>query len=84
MLAHRVSVETSKGQVMGIIAMKPPYLMSEDERKKLPDKKDMFIDIGATSAAEVEAAGVRPGDPVVPVSEFVILSPKKKTYMPSL
>ena len=32
----------------------------------------MYIDIGATSKAEVESAGVKPGDPVYPAR---ILSP---------
>jgi putative aminopeptidase FrvX len=81
MLAHRVAIETSKGKVLGVIGSKPPYLADAEERKKVPDKKDMFIDIGATSAAEVEAAGVRLGDPIIPVSQFSVLSPEKKTYM---
>jgi len=40
----------------------------------------MYIDIGATSRKEVEDAGVRPGDPVVPVSEFTLL-PGSRSYL---
>ncbi len=40
----------------------------------------MYIDIGSTSEKEVEKAGVRVGDPIVPVSEFSILA-NPKTYM---
>jgi putative aminopeptidase FrvX len=81
LLAHRVAIETVKGRVLGVIAAKPLHAMTEDERKKPLDKKDVFIDIGATSREEIEAAGVRLGDPIVPISEFSILTPEKKTYM---
>ena len=40
----------------------------------------MYIDIGATSRADVQAAGVRPGDPIVPDSRFTVLA-NPKTYM---
>jgi putative aminopeptidase FrvX len=81
MLAHRVIIETAGGKVPGIITSKPGYAMDQEERKKLPDKKDMMIDIGATSATEAEATGILPGDPVIPVSEFTILSIRRKTYL---
>jgi endoglucanase len=56
-------------------------LLPEKERNKTFDKKEMFIDIGATSKEEVEAAGVRVGDPIVPVSDFKVLTVKEPTYM---
>ena len=80
LLGHRVRVKTNKGSVLGVIGAKPPHLLSEEERKKIVEKKDMYVDIGATSQQEVEDAGVRVGDPIVPVSEFVV-SPDTKTYM---
>jgi putative aminopeptidase FrvX len=80
LLAQRVSVITHRGKVTGIIGAKPPHLLSEEERKKIVAKKDMYIDIGATSQKEVEEAGVRIGDPVVPISEFAVLA-NPKTYM---
>jgi len=48
--------------------------------KKVLVRKNMYIDIGATSEKDVEEAGVRVGDPIVPVSEFSILA-NPKTYM---
>jgi putative aminopeptidase FrvX len=80
LLAHRVSIKTSKGLVTGVIGAKPPHLLSEAERKKVVEKKDMYIDIGATCLAEVEQAGVAIGDPVIPESTFTPLS-VPKTYM---
>jgi len=79
--AQRVVIQTSRGKVPGVIGTRPPHLLPEEERKKPVDRKDMFIDIGASSAKDVEDAGVRVGDPVVPVSEFTILTNAKKTYM---
>ncbi len=78
---QRVRIETSKGPVVGVIGTPPFYLRPEKERNVVFDKKDLFIDIGATSKDEVEAAGVKLGDPIVPISEFTVLSPLKKTYM---
>jgi len=80
LLGHRVRIRTNKGSILGVIGAKPPHLLSEEERKKVCEKKDMYIDIGATSQQEVEDAGVRVGDPVIPVSEFAVL-PDVKAYM---
>jgi putative aminopeptidase FrvX len=80
LLGHRVRIRTNKGTVLGVIGAKPPHLLSQEERKKVCEKKDMYIDIGATSQQEVEDAGVRVGDPVIPVSEFAVL-PDVKAYM---
>src|SRR5690606_10738325 len=80
LLGHRVISKTQQGDVIGVIGAKPPHLLAADERDKVVKKKDMFIDIGATSKDEVEAAGVRLGDPVVPDSEFVVLA-NGKTYL---
>ncbi|NLF64729.1 MAG: M42 family metallopeptidase [Chloroflexi bacterium] len=80
LLGHRVIIKTQQGDVTGVIGAKPPHLLAADERDKVVKKKDMFIDIGATSKDEVEAAGVRLGDPVVPDSEFVVLA-NGKTYL---
>lgn len=79
--AQRVSILTNKGRVPGVIGAKPPHLLSEEDRKKPVERKDMFIDIGAGSIEEVAEAGVRVGDPIVPVSEFTVMSNTQKTYM---
>lgn len=80
LLGHRVIIKTHKGDVIGVIGAKPPHLLDADERNKIVVKKDMYIDIGATSKEEVDAAGVRIGDPAVPQSEFAVLA-NPKTYV---
>lgn len=80
LLGQRAVIKTHRGDVVGVFGAKPPHLLTNDERKKVIEKKEMYIDIGATSAAEVEAAGVRVGDPVVPLADFRILA-NPKTYL---
>ncbi len=80
LLGQRVVIQTQKGEVVGVIGAKPPHLLPPDERTKVVVKKDMYIDIGATSQEEVAAAGVRPGDPVAPRADFVPLA-THKTYL---
>jgi len=80
MLAQRVVIKTSSGDVIGLLGAKPPHLLDREEAEKPVKKKDMYIDIGATSADEVKSCGVRPGDPIIPICPFSALSPGK-TYM---
>ncbi|MEW6723558.1 MAG: M42 family metallopeptidase [Bacillota bacterium] len=70
LLAKRVVVHTRQNEVHGVIGSKPPHILSAEERKKVVEKKDMFIDIGASSEEEARAFGVRPGDIVTPYSPF--------------
>lgn len=74
LLAQRVRIKTAKGEVEGVIGAKPPHLIPQEERGKTVLRKNMYIDIGASSDKEVEKAGVRVGDPAVPVSRFTKLS----------
>src|SRR4030067_550195 len=71
LLGQRVIIQTQKGDVVGVIGAKPPHLLAPDEREKVVKRKDMYIDIGATSKEEVESVGVRLGDPIIPRSDFV-------------
>lgn len=80
LLGHRVIIKTHQGDVTGVIGAKPPHLLSADKRNQVVVKQKMYIDIGATSKEEVEQAGVRMGDPIVPYSEFSVLA-NPKTYM---
>jgi endoglucanase len=80
LLGQRVVLKTHKGDVLGVIGAKPPHLLSQEERTKLLQRKSMHIDIGSTSEKDIEKAGVRVGDPIVPVSEFSILA-NPRTYM---
>jgi endoglucanase len=74
LLGHRVVIKTAGGDVTGVLGAKPPHLLDAEERKKLVEKKEMYIDIGARSEDEVREAGVRPGDPIIPFSQFALMA----------
>ena len=80
LLAHRVSIITHKGPITGVLGAKPPHVMTDEERKKLLPKKEMYIDIGTSSLKEVEEAGVRIGDPVVPISDFIVMQNRENIF----
>lgn len=77
LLGQRVVIRGNKGDIHGIIASKPPHILTDEERKKVVEKKDMFIDIGATSRGEAEECGLKVGDPVVPYSTFQLIQNKR-------
>lgn len=77
MLAQRVTIMGSNGDVTGVIGSKPPHILSADARKKPMDIKDMFIDIGASSKEVAEEFGVKPGQSAVPYFEFTPLKNDK-------
>jgi endoglucanase len=80
LLGQRVIIKTQKGDVTGVIGAKPPHLLTAEARTKVVEKKDMYIDIGATSEDEVKEIGVQVGDPIVPRADFLVLA-NGKTYL---
>jgi putative aminopeptidase FrvX len=80
-LAQRVTVRSNKGDFAGIVGSKPPHELQDEEKKKVLDFKDMFIDVGATSSFDVEKKlGIKPGDIVVPNSPFTVMG-NSRLYM---
>jgi endoglucanase len=73
LLSQRVIIRTKKGDLQGVIAAKPPHLLTEEERRQVMTMDKMYIDIGATSGKEAEDAGIQIGDPVVPWSPFSLI-----------
>jgi putative aminopeptidase FrvX len=80
LLGQRVLIKTTQGDVVGVLGAKPPHLLSSEERAKVVEKPKMYIDIGATSKREVQEAGVRMGDPIVPQARFTPLA-GGRTYL---
>lgn len=74
-LAQKVRIRTRKGDVIGVVGSKPPHELQDDERRKVMDLKDMFIDVGATSSFDVrKRLGIGPGDPIIPDAGFQVMS----------
>jgi endoglucanase len=70
LLGQRVDILTRDGRIPGVIGSKPPHFLSAKEREQVVRPDAMFIDVGASGREQVEALGVRVGDPVVPSAEF--------------
>ena len=62
------AVLVGKARKPGVVAYKSYHLMSAQERKKVPDLKELFIDIGAGGSEEVK--DISPGDYAYFRSEF--------------
>lgn len=78
MLAQRVQIMTENGPVIGVIGSIPPHLLTDAQRKKPMEIKNMLIDIGADDRKDVEKIGVKPGDTIVPVTPFQPMANPKK------
>ncbi len=80
-LGQRMRVISSKGTFIGVVGSKPPHLLPAEERKKVLDIKDMFLDVGTMQKFDIKKKfGIKIGDPIVPDSQFRILG-NKKMYM---
>src|SRR5580765_2161218 len=74
-LGQRLIIRTRKGDVLGVVGSKPPHELREDDRKKVIEIKDMYLDVGATSDWDVKKKlDIRPGDPIVPDSSFAVMA----------
>ena len=71
LIAHRVSVHARGGDTYGLIGIKPVHILTEEERKKAPEMKDLFVDIGLSGKEAKER--VRVGDSVTLVQTFADL-----------
>ena len=77
-MAQRMRIITSKGPVLGVVGSKPPHMLLDEERKKVVEIKDMFIDVGAQAKFDVQKKlGIKVGDPIIPDSNFTILGNNK-------
>lgn len=70
LLGQRVDVIAEGRRVPGVIGSTPPHFLGAEERKRVIELDQMYVDVGASRREEVEGLGIRPGDPVLPVAEF--------------
>lgn len=61
---RRVTILTQKGPVTGVTGKRAVHLLSPEDRKKVPETHDMWIDIGAKDGKEAQSL-VSIGDPIV-------------------
>jgi putative aminopeptidase FrvX len=70
LVGQRVTLLTRGGPVEGVIGKKPIHLMKDEDRKRVPELKDLHIDVGATNGEDARErvrigdVGVIAGEPV--------------------
>ncbi|MFB0501761.1 MAG: M42 family metallopeptidase [Candidatus Bathyarchaeia archaeon] len=62
LVAQKVLIHTDKGPITGITGSKPPHILKEEEKKKVIEADDLFIDVGAKDKQDAQRMGVRVGD----------------------
>ncbi|MGG2018070.1 M42 family metallopeptidase [Bacillus sp. S10(2024)] len=78
LLAQRVQIMTDNGPIIGVVGSVPPHLLSDEQRNRPMDIKNMLIDIGADSREEAHEIGVKPGQQIVPICPFTPMANPKK------
>ncbi len=70
LISQRVVVHTESGDLIGCIGAKPIHIMTEEERKKLPEMKDLFVDLGLKEERVRELVAI--GDMVTMRQDFIV------------
>ena len=73
--AAEVTVLTASGPLPGVVGAKPPHLLSEADRKKTIQFKDIHVDVGLSPEKALQT--VRPGDPAYLTGETVQLKNRR-------
>jgi endoglucanase len=63
LLGQSLTVWTREGPVTGVVSRRATHLLTSEERNKVPQFTDIWVDIGAKDRKEAESI-VTPGDPV--------------------
>jgi len=73
MPGQRILLKGSKGSLRGVIGVKPPHVMTDEERKSVVPVDRLFIDIGSDSLEKTKEKGCKVGMMGVFDVEFVEL-----------
>lgn len=60
----RVVIHAARGDVPALVGLKAHHLTPPEEKYLARPTTDLYLDLGASSAAEVRGLGIRVGDPV--------------------
>jgi putative aminopeptidase FrvX len=64
----------SHGPVHAVSGIRDIHIVPAADRDKPFNRDNLYLDLGARTAADVAALGIQPGDPVVPDSNFAELN----------
>ncbi len=77
-LSQQFVITTSEGKEIRCVAgSKPPHILEAEERKKVVDISNMYLDLGVSSKDEVIGLGVCIGDMITPFIEYTPLNNPK-------
>jgi len=71
---QRWTIIGTKGPVRAVTGIRDIHVVPPEERTRVYSRDSLFLDVGATSDAEVAALGIGPGDPVVPDAPFEVMN----------
>lgn len=71
---QRWTIIGSKGPVKAVTGIRDVHVVPADERTRVYSRDSLYLDVGATSEAEVRAMGISVGDPIVPDAPFEVLN----------
>jgi putative aminopeptidase FrvX len=67
--AQRVIIHTKTGDIVGVMGSKPIHVMTPEERTKLPQIQDYFIDLGMNKEDVIKKVAI--GDPITRQRELI-------------
>jgi putative aminopeptidase FrvX len=70
---QRWTILGRNGPVPAVTGLRTTHVLPASQRGVVWSLDDTFLDVGATSRDEVERMGIRPGDGVAPLSDFLAL-----------
>lgn len=70
---QRWTILGRKGPVTAISGLRTTHVTPPAQRGVVWSLDDTFLDVGARSRDEVEQMGIRPGDGIAPLSEFLVM-----------
>jgi endoglucanase len=71
---QRWTIVGSHGPVQAVTTIPDVHIAGAAERGRMIPRNEIFLDVGARSAADVAALGIAKGDPIVPWSPFEVLA----------
>ena len=70
---QRWTILGRNGPVAAVTGLRTTHVLPASQRGVVWSLDDTFLDVGATSPEDVERLGVRPGDGIAPLTEFLVL-----------
>ncbi|MGL5646808.1 MAG: M42 family metallopeptidase, partial [Clostridium sp.] len=75
MPSQMMRITTEKGEkIKGVVIGKAPHGMTKEEKEKVIEPKDLFLDLGVDNKEEVLSLGVKIGDMITPDVDFSVMN----------